>query len=243
MTTQYLTRRSAALALLICSCLGFGGTLRAHAAGGDPADPIRVACVGDSITQGVHVARENKYPSVLGRLLGNRYQVRNFGFLGGTVMNIKGRPYAACKACGEATAFNPDIVILMLGTNDSKPGEWAHKERFKRDLLALLDHFAGLPPKPKIWLCTPPWVAKHHPGGHDEQVLRREIIPLIRAVAAEKRLPLIDVHALFEGKPELFADGVHPNADGCAVLANAAHKALSMARKTDNPPQSSHTSE
>lgn len=232
MNPRTITRRSFTRALLACLCLGLDAGMRAQAAAGDTAAAIRVACVGDSITQGVHVRGEDNYPSVLGKLLGGGCQVRNFGFLGGTVMNVNDRPYAACAEYREATTFNPDIVVFMLGTNDSKPDEWKHKERFKQDLIALLDHFAGLPAKPKIWLCTPPWVAKHHPGGHDEAVLSGEIIPVIRAVAAERKLPLIDMHAVLEGKAGMFVDGVHPNAAGCAVLAEAAHKALSKHRKT-----------
>ena len=96
MTTRTITRRSFTPALLACLCLGFDAGTHAHAADGDTAAPIRVACVGDSITQGVHVRGEDNYPSTLGKLLGTRYQVRNFGFLGGTVMNINERPYAAC---------------------------------------------------------------------------------------------------------------------------------------------------
>jgi len=222
-------------ALLVSLWLGHGGGLLSHASaqavGGQPnketpAGPIRVACVGDSITQGVHVRGEDNYPAVLGRLLGERCQVRNFGFLGGTVMNVNDRPYAACAEFKEATDFNPDIVIFMLGTNDSKPDEWKHKGRFKQDLAALLDRFAGLPAKPKIWICTPAWVAKHYPGGHDEEVLAGEILPLIRAVAAEKKLPLIDIHAALDGKPEMYVDGVHPNAAGCAIMAQAVFKAI-----------------
>jgi len=68
-------------AFAACVSLCFCGFPPAVAAAQDAAAPIRVACVGDSITQGVHVGREDKYPSVLGRLLGARYQVRNFGFL------------------------------------------------------------------------------------------------------------------------------------------------------------------
>jgi len=212
---------SAALVLLVVLL-----TNTIHAAREVTSEVIRVACVGDSITQGVHVRGEDNYPSVLGRLLGARYQVRNFGYLGATVMNTHDRPYAATSEFKKATNYNSHIVIFMLGTNDSKPGEWKHKQRFKADLLALIERFAALPPRPKIWLCTPAWVAKHHPGGHDEKIIAGEIIPLIREVAAEKQLPLIDLHAAFEGKPELFADGVHPNAAGCAVLAQAVHKAI-----------------
>ncbi len=236
MTRRHMAWHANLLWILTCLWLGVGGGVPFVTAQ-PAAGPLRVACVGDSITQGVHVRGEDNYPSTLGKLLGERYQVRNFGFLGGSVMNVPDRPYSACPEFKEATAFNPDIVIFMLGTNDSKPDQWKHKERFKPDLLALLDRFAGLPAKPKIWLCTPPWVAKQYPAGHDEAILNGEIIPVIRAVAAEKKLPLIDMHALFEGKPELFADGVHPNADGCAVLAKAAHQALSNSHNHNNPPK------
>ena len=239
MTRRHSARYTISLLFLICFWLGFGvaQTKAEQAAQVAPAPPVpaaglvRVACVGDSITQGVHVRGEDNYPSVLGRLLGKRYQVRNFGFLGGTVMNVNDRPYSACAEFKEAVSFNPDIVIFMLGTNDSKPDEWKQKERFKQDLIALLDRFASLPAKPKIWLCTPAWVAKHYPAGHDEEVIGKEIVPVIRAVAAEKKLPLIDIHAVFEGKPEMFVDGIHPNAAGCAMLAQAVHKALSAQNK------------
>jgi lysophospholipase L1-like esterase len=92
---------------------------------------IRVACVGDSITQGVHVGGEDNYPSALQQLLGARYEVRTFGYLCGTVMNIKDRPYMATPEFKKATNYNPHIVIFMLGTNDSKPGEWKQKHGFK----------------------------------------------------------------------------------------------------------------
>jgi hypothetical protein len=69
-----------------------------HAADESAPDVIRVACVGDSITQGVHVRGEDNYPSVLGRLLGARYEVRNFGYLGGTVMNTNRRKESSAGA-------------------------------------------------------------------------------------------------------------------------------------------------
>ncbi len=245
MTTRNPTRRRFSFVVLVGLWLWLGGGWLPHAsaqaAGGQsnketPASPLRVACVGDSITQGVHVRGEDNYPSVLGRMLGDRFQVRNFGFLGGTVMNVNDRPYSACAEFKAATAFNPDLVVFLLGTNDSKPGEWQHKERFKQDLIALLDHFAGLPAKPKIWVCTPAWVAKHHPGGHDEEVLAKEILPLIRAVAAEKKLPLIDIHAALDGKPEMYVDGVHPNAAGCAIIAQVVFKAIAPPKSQPQNP-------
>ena len=60
---------------------------------------IKVACVGNSITQGVGVKDQKKdsYPAVLGRLLGDGYEVHNFGFSGRTLLNKGDRPYMQIK--------------------------------------------------------------------------------------------------------------------------------------------------
>jgi lysophospholipase L1-like esterase len=49
-----------------------------------------------------------------------------------------------------ATTFAPDIVIILLGTNDTKPQNWRYKSDFSGDLRDLIRHFATLPSKPKI---------------------------------------------------------------------------------------------
>ena len=85
--------------------------------------PIRVACVGDSITygSGVENREQNAYPAVLGRLLGERYEVRNFGVGGATLQKRGDKPYWSLDAYKDVTLFKPHIVVIKLGTNDSKP--------------------------------------------------------------------------------------------------------------------------
>src|SRR5438270_834071 len=82
--------------------------------------PIKVACVGDSITQGSGL-QENTYPLQLQRMLGSNYEVRNFGVGGATLLEQGDKPYIQQKLYQDSLAFQPDVVVIMLGTNDSKP--------------------------------------------------------------------------------------------------------------------------
>ena len=204
------------------------GAILAIAACAAAADqPIRVACIGDSITYGAGVAgREtNCYPAVLGRLLGEKYEVRNFGVNGATLLRKGDNPYWKLAAFTQATEWQPNIVTIKLGTNDSKPQNWKHKAEFADDLRALVDHFAALPSKPAIWLCLPVPVYATK-WGINEAAVRGEIIPIIQKVAGEKKLPTIDLHAALSGHAAMFPDKIHPNIQGAALIAETLAKAL-----------------
>ena len=83
---------------------------------------IKVACVGDSITYGCMVANRNKnsYPTVLNGLLGEGYCVANFGYTDRTAIKTADRPYTAEKLYQQSLKFKPDVVVILLGSNDSK---------------------------------------------------------------------------------------------------------------------------
>jgi len=189
--------------------------------------PIRVACIGDSITfgAGVRDRGKNSYPVVLGRLLGEGYESRNFGVSGATLLKKGDKPYWKLRAFKQATDWAPNIVVIKLGTNDSKPQNWKNGAEFADDLRAMADHFIALPSKPKVWLCLP--VPVYGPRwGINEPIVKGKISPIIQHVAGEKKLPVIDLHTALSGKPELFPDKIHPNAAGAALIAKAVHAAL-----------------
>ncbi len=190
------------------------------------AGKIRVACIGDSITYGSGVAQRevNAYPAVLQTLLGDGYEVKNFGVSGATLLKGGDKPYWKQSAFKDATEFAPNIVIIKLGTNDTKPQNWSHKSEFSDDLRALVDHFAGLPAKPKIWLCVPAPVHKLN-FGINEPALDEEI-PMIRQVAEEKKTGIIDIFAALKPHPEFFHDGIHPDAAGAKVMAETVNQAI-----------------
>ena len=196
---------------------------------------IRVACVGDSITFGAGVENrgQNNYPKVLGRLLGAGYETRNFGVNGATLLKKGDKPYWKTGAFKAATGFKPHIVIVKLGTNDSKPQNWKHKAQYAADLAALADHFASLPTRPKIWLCKPAPVYRDR-WGINEKAVKGEVIPLLEGVAKKKKLPIIDLYKALSGIKQHFPDGIHPNAKGAEILARAVYQAITGKDKRTN---------
>ena len=196
---------------------------------------VRVACVGNSITygSGVKDREQDSYPAVLGRLLGAGYDVRNFGVGGRTLLHNGDRPYIQTEAYREALEFNPNVVILKLGTNDSKAQNWVHQADFTNDLQALVDTFKALPAHPKIYLCYPS-KAYHLQGDYiNDSIIVRGVIPKIKQVAEKNKLPVIDLHSAMDGKPQLFPDKVHPNEEGARVMAEAVRAALDVPKKDE----------
>lgn len=215
--------RLAALLLLSAAC---------GRAAIDPArysGPVRVACVGDSITFGSHLAdpAAECYPTRLAGLLGPRWSVRNFGVSGATLLAHGNKPYVKQKAYADALAFRPDVVVIMLGTNDSKPANWdAHKAEFGPDYLALIASFAALDAKPAIFLCRPPPALSPPNYFIRGDVIDREVIPAIEAAARARGLALIDIHGALAGHLEMLPDRVHPDAAGARLMAAAVFRTL-----------------
>lgn len=183
-------------------------------------EPVRVACVGDSITygHGIKDRLHDAYPGVLSTMLGEKYDVRNFGVSGTTTMMGTDMPYMNEQAYKDALAFNPQIVTIKLGTNDSKPYNWDGNDHFKKDLKTLIESFRALPAKPQIWLCLPV-PAYGHAWSINDSIIYNGVIPFIKEVAQEENLPLIDLNTPFQGKRQYFPDTIHPNEEGEKMIA------------------------
>jgi lysophospholipase L1-like esterase len=190
---------------------------------------IRVACVGDSITLGGGEDRRDNYPSTLQRLLGDGYHVRNFGVNGVTVGRQADQPYAQESAFARAKDFKPNIVVIGLGTNDTKIQNWGHSENFAADYKALVAEFQVLDPKPQIYLCIP--VPAYIDGDWIDRNRTRELRPKIEQIGKDLNLPVIDLYTALDRRPDLFPDGVHPNAEGAEVIAKTVHAKLTAEKK------------
>ena len=200
-----------------------------------PADgQTRVACVGDSITygHGVAVWPKNQYPKVLGRFLGEGFCVNNYGVSGTTAQDTGDSPYRHTAIYLKSLNFDADILVFMLGTNDSKPYNWTDANAFKTQYLSLLDDYALSEPS-KVFLCTPArafWTdgSTSGPTAFDIQPLVvDEIAQAVREIAAERGYRLIDVYELTSVHPEWFeADGVHPDKEGAAAMAQLIAEAI-----------------
>lgn len=197
-------------------------------------DAIKVACIGNSITDGhgIKMVDANSYPAQLQEMLGSNYYVRNYGVSGRTMLNNGNRPYMKENAWKEAQEFCPDIVVIKLGTNDSKPLNWnEHSKEFAADAQQMIDALNALPSKPKIYLCTP--IAGNHQAGDQpdnqcrDNIIREEVIPQILKVAKKNKLEVIDLYPVVTlDNKEMQRDQLHPTEAGAKKIAQAVAKAI-----------------
>ena len=214
--------------LAALACLG------AVHAGGDPkpvpaADyqtPIRLACIGDSITHGSYAGLDVCFATVVGNALGGKWQVTNLGVSGATLLKAAAKPYTRLPQYAQALALKPDVALIVLGTNDSKPSNWEKKAGFEADYKDLIAALRTANPKVIIYCCLPPPLETNK-FGIDPGILRDEVIPQIRKVAGDCQCELINLYAALAARPECLPDHVHPDAAGHKLLAATIHQALS----------------
>jgi len=197
----------------------------------DPAkysSPIKVACIGNSITKGSTIPDRprDSYPSQLSRMLGEKWIVRNFGVGGRTMLKKGDFPYWNEEAFVQAKAFQPDVVILKLGTNDTKPQNWKYSNEFYSDYKSMVKELKALASHPKIYLCKPVPAYARKQFGINDSIVIHGVIPVVERVAKEEKLPVIDLFTALSGKEELFLDKIHPNAEGAGIMAKTIYKTL-----------------
>ena len=185
------------------------------------SDIVRIACVGDSLTQ------STEYPYDLWLLLGNKnYALRNFGAGSTTVSLNSETPYMNTSVFQDALEFQPNIVIIMLGTNDAQPSLHRYNASFVDDYMKLVDAFQGLLSKPEILIVLPPPVFSDQNGKIDPQYFKLTIIPGIKQAANETKLPIVDVYSALASHSDYFPDGVHTNSEGARLIANEVYKIM-----------------
>ena len=212
--------RSGRKALTVISTFMLLAAALPASAGAAAGPKVRVACIGASITFGHGIADREKqsYPARMQALLGEGYDVRNYGVSGTTLLKHGDSPYWAQKAYQDALAFNPDVAVIDLGGNDSKPQNWKFKDEFAADARAMIDALRALPARPRVLLCLPMPAFKTTWGINDD-VISKELSPILRQVAFETGTELVDLHTPFLDKQAWFADAIHPDADGAARMA------------------------
>ena len=185
---------------------------------------IRVACIGDSITWGFTLLMpwKQSYPALLQERLGEGYEVRNFGYNDASARFDADTPYVRKKVYRDSLAWNPDIVLLMLGTNDTKSRNW-DPEIFRRDYRRIVESYRALPSAPRVVLIAP--IRVFPVGGIPilgvlPENMENGVRPAIRTLAAEMELELVDLQDLFTDR-RYCRDGVHPQRAGAQMLADA----------------------
>lgn len=195
----------------------------------------KIACIGNSITYGYGLsnATTQSYPARLQALLGTtNYSVQNYG-VNSTTMTKKGdTPYWTKGKLSQVFSFQPDIITIKLGTNDTKPQNWdalGCGTQFRKDYLAMIDTLAAMASHPALFLILPVPVFDNPKGaswGIRDSALQTEI-PIIKEIAGARSLPIIDANTQLKKFPQFFSeDGVHPNAIGEDTLAHIVYRAL-----------------
>jgi len=192
-------------------------------------EKIKIACIGDSLTWGFLTDNQetDSCPAVLGKLLGDAYEVRNFGANGHTLSKLGDMPY--WSHLEESASWQPDQVIMMLGTNDAKPRNWRGVFHYKEQYQELIDYFKGLPHVPTLILNTIP-AAFYMEGAMTYELLAEalsEIPEAVKEIGAANQLQVIDVGKATANRPELFpVDGVHTSSAGAAFIAKTVFEAM-----------------
>ncbi|MFI3282082.1 MAG: GDSL-type esterase/lipase family protein [Rikenellaceae bacterium] len=189
------------------------------------ATKIKVACIGNSITfgHGIKDRDVNSYPAQLQQILGEEYEVKNFGVSSRTTLFKGNFPYVETTQYKESLAFEPDIVIIKLGTNDSKEMNMKYVDEYEDDYQKIIDSYAALSSTPRIILVTP--LKCYHKSsdrfGISDRILRESITPKIFNVAYKNGLEVINGQPLcgYELDLSILPDKLHPSAQGATMMA------------------------
>ncbi len=181
---------------------------------------IKVACVGNSITFGMGIRHRDSlsYPAQLQRMLGDKWEVKNFGVSGRTLLSKGDLPWINEKEYQMALDFEPDVVLIKLGTNDTKPYNWVHSAEFDADYIKLIESFQNLDSNPTVVLmkAVPAYPAR---WGITDSIINLELNPKVEKLAEKLNLECIDLYTPLIDRGDLFPDKIHPNAAGAKIMA------------------------
>ncbi len=191
---------------------------------------IKVSCVGNSITYGMRIENreQDSYPAQLQRMLGDRYEVGNFGKSGATLLRHGHRPYFEQEEFRQAMDFAGDIVVIHLGINDTDPRNWPHfQDEFVGDYLALVDSLRRVNPKARFIIARmTPIGSTHSRFISGTKVWHGQIQEAIETVAHATGAELIDFYEPLYRYPWMFPDAIHPNVEGAGILAKTVYSGI-----------------
>ena len=191
---------------------------------------IKVSCVGNSITYGMRIENreQDSYPAQLQRMLGDRYEVGNFGKSGATLLRHGHRPYFEQEEFRQAMDFAGDIVVIHLGINDTDPRNWPHfQDEFVGDYLALVDSLRSVNPKARFIIARmTPIGSTHSRFISGTKVWHGQIQEAIETVAHAAGAELIDFYEPLYRYPWMFPDAIHPNVEGAGILAKTVYSGI-----------------
>ena len=191
---------------------------------------IKIACIGNSVTYGMTHKNpaETSYPTRLQQMLGEEYEVRNFGHSGATLLSKGHRPYINLPEYKAALEFVPDIAVIHLGLNDTDPRNWPnYRDEFYTDYMNIINALREKNPEVKVYVCrmTPifHWHRRFKSGTRDWYW---QIQDVIEDIATDGNFELIDLSHYLYNHPDLMPDALHPNEQGANIIAKQVYSAI-----------------
>lgn len=189
---------------------------------------VHIAFMGNSITigSGLPNQTENCYPSQIQLLLNEQYgdtcEVQNFAVSGRTLLKQGDFPLWNEEQYPASWNYAPDIVFIMLGTNDSKPYNWDdYGDEFDDDYRSMIDSFKVRNPVCKFIVCYPPPAFEVVYDIRDS-VIVHGVIPVVDQMVEEYDAVLVDFYSPLVDSVHLFPDKIHPDVTGAKVMAQLA---------------------
>jgi len=191
----------------------------------------KVACIGDSLT----MKRDEDltpYPEFLHDLLGTEFEVLNAGKSGvGVTPHGRYGEYTvyAEEQYQNSLDFAPEIIIIMLGTNDAKGwdadfngGPGCAKDVFKAKYKELVGIYQQAFPGVEIYLVSSPKVRTDNDLSIPYAKIDGDIHTMQLEIAEELGLPIFDLHPLLDPTSSTYfvADGVHFTDAGASYVAD-----------------------
>ncbi len=193
---------------------------------------VRIGVIGNSITEGTGLSNPatQAYPIQLQGLLNEVYGdtciVTNYGLTSTTLLKHGDVPYWATKQFRDILAHAPEVCIILLGTNDSKPQNWdVYKDEFADDYISLIDTLLNRNPNMVFMLGYPPPAFAEEWGIRDS-VIVNGIFPAVDDVLAQRDAELVDYYTPLVDSAHLFPDHIHPNVEGAGVMAQILLEAI-----------------
>ncbi len=193
---------------------------------------IRIAFVGNSITAGVygyglideHVSYATQFSELLEEYV-DKLETFNAGISGCTLTKNTNSSIWAQSKFQNALSWAPEVCLIALGTNDSKPSRLeVVKNDFFNDYQDMIDQFRSFNQNVTIIACLPPPIFEGHPYSssdpHSDDILSNFTIPLIDSIAKVNNLMVVDFHTPFKDSIKYFDDQLHPNKAGHKKMAN-----------------------
>jgi lysophospholipase L1-like esterase len=239
MTTYALRAAVTALALLAAACVGAASP--AHAAGrGDAAAPaavrqaaLRVMPLGDSITWGVGSSTGNGYRGPLFTTVTGEGYVPDFvgSGRGGTMTDPDNEGHSGWRidqiagiADADLARYKPNVVTLMIGTNDLNQNYQVPTAPDR--LHALVDRIVADDPGATVLLADL-ILSTSAPVVQAEPAYNSAVGQIVQAEqAAGRHVSFVDMGALTTAD---LSDSLHPNDSGYQKMAAAWNKGIQAA--------------